>query len=36
MRWEGLVARMDKMRNIYKDLVRKPEGISAHLGRTVV
>lgn len=26
-RWEGLVARMGRMRNIHKDLVRKPEWI---------
>jgi hypothetical protein len=26
MIWVGLVAHMEKMRNVYKILVRKPEG----------
>jgi hypothetical protein len=32
MRWAGLVARMEEMRNVYKMFVRKPEG-KRSLGR---
>jgi hypothetical protein len=32
MRWKGLVARMEERRYVYRDLVRRPEGMRT-LGR---